>query len=185
MIVVDLYKIPTLRIIGAMRKEFAYSQLYKDVKEAALSDQKGPKGGKQYDCAACGKPHGSSHSHVDHIKPIIELDKSYKDYSLDTIADRMWCKNFDNPMDNLQVLCTTCHKTKTDAENLIRDENKRRAKLAAKAKTAKEKLPDSVSEEQVLKLFEDLGEDVVKKLTGAQLGDSIKKIVIWYQDLGG
>ena len=86
-----------------------------------------------YHCAGCGeevpasvKEEGSrrrsNNIHVDHIEPIIDPKVGWTTW--DDCIERMFCE-----LDNLQVLCTACHKVVTDEEKEI-----------AKARRAKEKL---------------------------------------------
>lgn len=81
-----------------------------------------------YLCAGCGKEvaatvkeEGSrrrtNNVHVDHIEPIIDPAIGWTTW--DDCIERMFCE-----LDNLQVLCTTCHKTVTDEEKRIAKERR-------------------------------------------------------------
>lgn len=83
-----------------------------------------------YMCACCGeevptsvKKEGSrrreKNVHVDHINPIIDPAVGWTTW--DECIDRMFSE-----LDNLQVLCSKCHKVKTDEEKQIAKD--RRAK---------------------------------------------------------
>lgn len=176
---IDMYEIPRNQIIGSMRQLFARSQLYRDAKDRALSDKKGVRGGRRWVCNICG--HDSNKVALDHIDMVCPVDTCYSEMTLTEIADRIWCKQCDNPLDNLQVLCEECHNKKSAQENSESARIKREKEMSRKAGTAAKKLPDSVGKEDILPLFEDLGEDIVKKLTGDQLGDFIFKTVNWYR----
>lgn len=52
----------------------------------------------------------------DHIDPVIEIKKDYV-WSWDEVIDRMFCEE-----DNVQILCSFCHKTKTLEETQQRKE---------------------------------------------------------------
>ncbi len=53
---------------------------------------------------------------VDHIEPIVDPYKGFEGY--DIYIPRMFCE-----IDNLQVLCKSCHDAKSKIENEIRKEN--------------------------------------------------------------
>lgn len=65
----------------------------------------------EYLCAACGIYHLAKDVSVDHIVACGTL-KSYDDLPL--FVSRLFCK-----AEELQVLCTDCHKEKTHAERQI------------------------------------------------------------------
>lgn len=178
---IDMYEIPRNQIIGEMRRIFARGSLCKEARARQLSKKKGPRGGSMWDCEECGEAANAKNTAVDHIETVCPIDKSYDDMTLDEIACRMWCKQFENPLDNLQLLCKTCHDKKTATEQQERKQRRWEKEMSRKAGTAAKKLPDSVGKEDILPLFEDLGEDIVKKLTGDQLGDFIFKTVNWYR----
>ena len=120
---IDFFKIPKSQIIGAIRRIFSMSTLYKHVKNKALSDEVGVRGGKMCICNVCGKSSPWSKCSVDHRETVVPLDSSAEEMSFDLIISRMWCSQ-----DNLQVLCEECHDLKTLAENNIRKEFKRKKK---------------------------------------------------------
>lgn len=129
-VVVELFSPPRSRIIGALRRLFSQSLVVKSVREKALSEEVGPRGGKMYICASCKHPHPGNHTQVDHIDDVIPLDKGSKNLSYDEIIKRMWCvgENGEVNWDNLQVLCKECHDTKTKASKKIRMEFRKRNK---------------------------------------------------------
>ena len=83
-------------IIASLRKIWLYSPERKEVKKKAKRD-------KQYLCAICKKKHDNVS--VDHIDPIGTF------VSWDAFIAKLFC-----PIDNLQVLCKTCHDIKTKSE---------------------------------------------------------------------
>ncbi len=87
-----------------------------------------------YKCAGCGEEVPASvkegrtrkkNVHVDHIEPIVDPAVGWTTW--DDCIDRMFCE-----LDNLQVLCTTCHNEKCNEEKAI-----------AKARRDEEKLNES------------------------------------------
>lgn len=76
-----------------------------------------------YLCAGCGEhvPNTAKNEetgkrekniHVDHILPIIDPATGW--VSWDDTIERMFCER-----DNLQLLCSKCHKVKTDEEKAV------------------------------------------------------------------
>jgi hypothetical protein len=62
----------------------------------------------EYTCAACGEGYQAKEVQVDHIKPCGSLNKAS---DLEGFVSRLFCESGD-----LQVLCKTCHQTKTNEE---------------------------------------------------------------------
>lgn len=60
---------------------------------------------------------------VDHIEPVIPLDKTMEHMTLDEVVDRTWCDK-----NNLQVIDDTCHDVKTKAERALRPKRPRKTK---------------------------------------------------------
>ena len=111
--------------LGAIRRKFSYSQTVKDIYSARISEKTGPRGGKMYICdgEGCGDSASTSKMNVDHIEPVIPLDKSYDDLTLDEITERIVCEP-----ENLQLLCKACHDKKTEIEKDIRKEHRKAKK---------------------------------------------------------
>jgi len=100
--------------MGALRKCWSKSPKRKIIlDEARHPTEKGPRGGARFVCSICGEPFGSNDLAVDHIDPVVPIDTASKDMSWDTIIWRM----FNSPKENLQAVCKSCHKVKTDEEN--------------------------------------------------------------------
>lgn len=117
---------------GAMRRVFARSDLRKQVVSKIIVQHSDPKRkrvktwGK---CPCCGELDAISNFQVDHIIPLIELDKTLEDYTWDELIDRLWCE-----IDNLKPIRTSCHKIKSKAEAAIRAKHRREKKLKEKKK---------------------------------------------------
>lgn len=62
-----------------------------------------------YKCNCCGGEFSNSNVEVDHIKPVVDPAKGFKDWN--TFIKRLYCEQ-----DNLQVLCKPCHKQKSKEE---------------------------------------------------------------------
>ena len=101
------------------------SPVIKKVLEKALNKRvKGVRGGKQYKCAICKKSFSANKVQVDHIIPVVPLDKTVYDLSYDELVARIFC-----PIANLQVICIGCHKIKTAKERKLRKEHKNGNKI--------------------------------------------------------
>lgn len=64
-----------------------------------------------YQCAMCKNHFKRTEVQVDHIDPVIPAGKTIQDMSYDEIVERIFCR-----LDNLQVLCKSCHAKKTKLE---------------------------------------------------------------------
>jgi 5-methylcytosine-specific restriction endonuclease McrA len=94
-------------IRGALRQAF----LRYPVRGAAKRRQARRVGGRhsKYECEGCGELFDSKDVQVDHIVACGTL-RAYDD--LPGFVQRLFCE-----ADGLQVLCTTCHQTKTKQDN--------------------------------------------------------------------
>ena len=111
---------------GALRRVFSRSELRQEVlKEASIrhSDPKRTRVKHWVRCAECKKPEARSNVAVDHIDPVIPVTSSMEEMSLDEVANRIWCEK-----KNLQVLCDSCHTTKSRVESKQRRLNKKEKK---------------------------------------------------------
>ena len=92
--------------------------------------------GQHYLCAACGQDFPSKDVQVDHISPVVDPSRGFENW--DVFIARLFCDR-----DNLQVLCTACHKLKTSEENsqskLKKQSKPRKAPLNSKARSRKKK----------------------------------------------
>ena len=86
-----------------------------------------------YHCACCqqevpssvkeeGSRRRTKNVHVDHIDPIIDPAVGWTNW--DDCINRMFSE-----LDNLQVLCGSCHKVKTDKEKQVAKERRAQQKL--------------------------------------------------------
>jgi 5-methylcytosine-specific restriction endonuclease McrA len=106
--------------MSAIKRTFSRSPTHREaLNNAKCPRKKGPRGGKRYRCASCRKDFGAKDVQVDHIDPIVPIGTLSKDMSWDEIVSRIFCTP-----DNLQVLCSECHKIKSKEENLLRKEAK-------------------------------------------------------------
>jgi len=71
---------------------------------------------QHYRCAKCRKEFPASAVSVDHIQPVVG---KVGFISWDLFIENLFCEK-----ENLQTLCTTCHKKKTLAEKGERDKNR-------------------------------------------------------------
>jgi len=85
---------------------------YKALKEAFVGKKVNAKTGKQamhYNCAECEQLFVAADVQVDHIMPVVDPKKGFTTW--DNFIERMFCE-----MENLQVMCRSCHSVKTQAE---------------------------------------------------------------------
>lgn len=75
----------------------------------------------EYQCAICTDWHMGKDIQVDHRVPVIDPELGFQTW--DIFVERVFC-----PVENLDVLCKTCHKAKTDEEKRIRAINRKLAK---------------------------------------------------------
>jgi hypothetical protein len=120
---------------GAIRRAFRQSKRMKQVLDAArvelppaLKKDGTPGVRKQvrFRCAVCKQLYPSKWVQVDHIDPVVPLDKNEKDMTPNELVDRIY-----SDISNLQVICSTpvkflpkgvksCHTLKSREENFIR-----------------------------------------------------------------
>jgi hypothetical protein len=122
------------RIKGALRQAFRMSpQMWETLQRARVElppalKKDGTPGKRprvRYKCAICGELFQEKFVQVDHVDPVVPLDKTEADMSYDEMARNIFAKSA-----NLQVVCSTpmtknggkpsCHKIKSDEENFIR-----------------------------------------------------------------
>lgn len=104
-------------IVSALRAAFRrYPPKFAVLKNAALGKRINKATGKEamhYKCAKCKKAFVAKQVQVDHIDPIVDPVEGF--VSWEKYIERLFCT-----IDNLQVLCVTCHKKKTAAEKVKR-----------------------------------------------------------------
>lgn len=106
-------------ISSALRSAFRkWPPKFKVLKSAFVGKQENPATGRIaafYKCAKCKKDFVLKNVQVDHKDPVVDPKEGFVDW--DTYIDRMLV-----PEKKLQVLCTSCHKKKTDKERKTRNE---------------------------------------------------------------
>ena len=101
-------------IFGSLRRCWSRHPRRRAILEAATHPTEvGVRGGKRIVCAECGDHHASGGIAVDHIDPVVPLDRARRDMAWEEIIERM----FNCPDSNLQALCKECHSLKTKWEN--------------------------------------------------------------------
>lgn len=108
-------------IRGSIRRVFQRSPLVIKVKMAARREvpkhnndgSRSKRDSVQYLCSECGSWEKGTKVAVDHRIPVIDPEIGFVDWN--TLVARMFCEE-----ENLQVLCDSCHKKKTDAETATR-----------------------------------------------------------------
>lgn len=75
----------------------------------------------EYQCSKCQQWHMGKDVEVDHATPVVDPKTGFVDWN--TFIDRLFC-----PSENLSVLCSTCHDTKTNSEKAVAVERRRRLK---------------------------------------------------------
>lgn len=121
---------------GAMRRVFSRSDLRRlvlDSRDVLHTDPSRPRVKKWSICEVCQKIHPKYTMAVDHVVPLVPLDRSLDEMSWDEVVDRLWCES-----KNLQVICDSCHDSKTSIERKERNKNKAlKRNLDVKPKRAK------------------------------------------------
>ena len=87
---------------------------YQCLAEAKTDKKINPKTGRlaqHYQCALCKEEFTSTNVEVDHILPVVDPAKGFE--SWDKFIERLYCGQ-----ENLQTVCTTCHKNKTKMEKV-------------------------------------------------------------------
>jgi len=101
---------------GAIRRVFSRSDLRREIIQAArisnYFDPNRPRVTKWSKCAICSNPTPEYLAEVDHLNPIIPVNKSLEDLSWDDIIDNVWCEKTE-----LQTTCKVCHRQKSKLEN--------------------------------------------------------------------
>jgi len=100
---------PHNAIMSCMRRTFSRSPIVRNVlNKATHPTLRGPRGGRVFICSICGKPYGASGVEVDHIVPVIPLEKTIYEMDWSEVMERMFCDE-----SKLRVLCKACHKSVT------------------------------------------------------------------------
>lgn len=86
-------------------------QTLNEAKTTKRINEKSKRLAQHYLCAACQQEYTNKDVQVDHIQPVVDPKLGFQDWN--TFIDRLFCDT-----DNLQVLCTSCHNTKTKTEKV-------------------------------------------------------------------
>ena len=120
------------RISNLMRRDFKKTKMANDARDRVF------KGKTVYHCVACGSHYYTGQSeknynklkeetypelkrckekdfHLDHVDPVVPIDRTLHEMSLDEIALRVYCKT-----ENIQYICKDCHTEKTSKEKTAR-----------------------------------------------------------------
>lgn len=103
-------------IKGSIRRVFGRSDLRREVIESYIvkgySDPNRKKVKYWIKCSECGNMEAKSNIQLDHQEPVIPVNRSFEEMTLDEVVDRQWCL-----AENLKPMCKPCHYEKTKAEN--------------------------------------------------------------------
>ncbi len=109
---------------GAVRRVFSRSELRLKVLNKTVieghTDPARPRVKRWSRCSSCTSLVPTYLLDIDHVLPVIPIDRSFDEMTLDELVDRIWCDE-----KNLAGICETCHDIKTKAENLERRKNKK------------------------------------------------------------
>lgn len=112
---------------GAIRRVFSRSDLRRSIIDASIvkdyTDIKRKRVKTWCRCNECKELIPKSYMEVDHIIPVVPLNKAFADMSLDVFVDGVWCEG-----KLLQAICENCHDVKTKAEGKERRRLKKEAK---------------------------------------------------------
>lgn len=99
-------------IRSALRQKSRFWKPIKQCKENSRRKYSGPNKRQKFEylCAHCNKWFAEKQINVDHITPAGSLNHAQ---DLPGFVERLFCE-----IDNLQVLCSTCHDKKTKNEKL-------------------------------------------------------------------
>lgn len=115
-------------IKGGLRRVFGRSELRREVVANAVvkgySDPKRKAVKFWVKCVTCGKMEAKSNVQVDHRAPVIPVDSSFEEMTLDEVVNRMWCE-----VKNLDIICKPCHISKSRAETKERARIKRERRI--------------------------------------------------------
>lgn len=110
---------------NALRRIFGRTPFHRGALERVKRvEYKGKRKYCWYTCAHCGEEYPRKFVHVDHIDPVVDVNRGPE--SLEIYVQRLFT-------DNLQILCKNCHKAKSTAENKVRREARGHRKKKASA----------------------------------------------------
>lgn len=110
---------------GAIRRVFSRSDLrtkvvYESIRPGYYSPDR-PRVKKWSLCAVCKNLVPTYLVAVDHVDPVVPVDSELEKMTWDEVVNRVW-----SAPENLQVICETCHKSKSKSENSVRRKNRAR-----------------------------------------------------------
>lgn len=111
---------------GALRRVFSRSDLRKQALESSRIehiDASRPRVTKWSKCSSCQIPTPTYLLEIDHIQPIVPVDKSLESMDWNELVDKIWCEP-----ENLKAVCKECHRSKTKSETKERAMHKRALK---------------------------------------------------------
>ena len=108
-------------VVRGIRDAFKRSKRYQlAMKKARTTKERTNKDGSiskkpdvYFKCNMCGKLYKRKEVQLDHIQPVIPIQTTLKNLTLDEYIDNIY-------KHDLQVLCKTCHKSKTKEERKLR-----------------------------------------------------------------
>lgn len=118
-------------VLDALRRAFSRGKVCKEflkdsrieVERYKFSGEKAKKPNVRYKCAHCEKLFSSQYIQKDHREPVIPVQIPAKHMNIGIICRRLFVKK-----ESLQILCKPCHKLKSDKENILRREWRKKDK---------------------------------------------------------
>lgn len=110
-------------IKGALRRVFSRSELRRGVLASQAiehSDPKHPRVTRWAWCSSCGEVLPAYKMQVDHIQPVVDIDKTLEQMDWNELVDKLWCNR-----NNLTAMCISCHDTKSRIERKARNDAKK------------------------------------------------------------
>ena len=101
---------------------------YETLKEAQAGKKENAKTkliAMHYTCNSCKEDFPAKEVQVDHIEPVVDSKQGFKTW--DVFIDRLYCDK-----ENLQVLCKSCHSSKTLTEKKERTSASKKPKKSRK-----------------------------------------------------
>ena len=103
-------------IFNAVGRVWPRTERYKNLLAIMREPDEGPRGKWWYPCSSCGERFRQANIQLDHIDPVVPLDKKRIEMNLLEYIER----KFLCPKQNFQVLCKPCHQAKTNQEKSTR-----------------------------------------------------------------
>lgn len=107
-------------IKGAIRRVFSRSEVRNNILEKSKVEgvflPSRPRVKNWYQCYICDELYIKTEMQVDHIKPVIPLDKTLETMSWDELIKNIW-------ESDAKACCVTCHRAKNKEERKLRKTN--------------------------------------------------------------